>query len=324
MVKHRFLGNARIDKGLRIREGVYAYNYYDLLSALKEMSDAEFKDLITEKHSFFTDWILDEIEDALLSSKLKKCSSRKKYISLLSERIKELEAESEEVSGLLEKKRVLQERKNKIFPYVWFAVYGVLIAALLLQYSYYEERIDILSAESDFFYKELMETNKEIFSLHDELIEKEESVERLEYLLKEFEERNEALLRQINVLALDPILTPASRVSREDILLKQDEIIIRIDNPVSTSIADTGSMLPLISHDTKVIQIQPSNHSEIQPGDIISFDNGEGRRIIHRVIETGFDEEGWYAVTKGDNALLEDSERVRFSQIRRVLVAIIY
>jgi uncharacterized protein (UPF0248 family) len=46
--------------------------------------------------------------------------------------------------------------------------------------------------------------------------------------------------------------------------------------------------------------------------------------IIHRVVKIGQDSEGWYAILKGDNLSQEDPEKVRFDQVQRVVVAIIY
>ena len=46
--------------------------------------------------------------------------------------------------------------------------------------------------------------------------------------------------------------------------------------------------------------------------------------IIHRVIDTGRDKEGTYYITKGDNNPVKDSEKVRFNQIKGLLIAIIY
>ena len=46
--------------------------------------------------------------------------------------------------------------------------------------------------------------------------------------------------------------------------------------------------------------------------------------IIHRVIETGYDEQGWFAVTKGDNLKEKDPEKVRFNQIVGLVVGVLY
>jgi hypothetical protein len=38
----------------------------------------------------------------------------------------------------------------------------------------------------------------------------------------------------------------------------------------------------------------------------------------------GYDKEGWYAVTKGDNTGMNDPDKVRFEQIKFVLVGVLY
>ena len=69
-------------------------------------------------------------------------------------------------------------------------------------------------------------------------------------------------------------------------------------------------MDPVIDFGSNAIEIVPQNQSDIHPGDIISYNNTRGDAIIHRVLRTGEDEFGWYAITKGDNAQEADKERI--------------
>jgi hypothetical protein len=46
--------------------------------------------------------------------------------------------------------------------------------------------------------------------------------------------------------------------------------------------------------------------------------------IIHRVVYKGQDEQGTYFIMKGDNLPTSDPGRVRFSQMERVVVGLIY
>ena len=66
-------------------------------------------------------------------------------------------------------------------------------------------------------------------------------------------------------------------------------------------------MDPVLDNGTNAIEVVPQSFDEIGTGDIISYEmesiNGT---IIHRVIEIGFDSEGWYAITKGDNLEFQD------------------
>ena len=62
---------------------------------------------------------------------------------------------------------------------------------------------------------------------------------------------------------------------------------------------------------------------QIKPGDIVSFSYGQDT-IIHRVLTTNYDDKGWYMITKGDNNNKPDPKKIRFDQVRRLVVAIIY
>lgn len=91
-------------------------------------------------------------------------------------------------------------------------------------------------------------------------------------------------------------------------------------------VTDTKSMEPLINKNTKVVETTSFTQSDIQVGDIISFTNTNafGNNVaLHRVIEQGTDEQGWYAITKGDNNVYSDG-KTRFSNIQGLVIAIIY
>lgn len=82
-------------------------------------------------------------------------------------------------------------------------------------------------------------------------------------------------------------------------------------------IAGTGSMKPTYSRDMVVIELIPKNESDIQVGDIISF-NVSDSPIIHRVIEIGEDDFGWYCLTKGDNNKVPDNVTLRFEDVHGI------
>jgi len=84
-------------------------------------------------------------------------------------------------------------------------------------------------------------------------------------------------------------------------------------------------MDPVLDEKANAIEIIPKSNNNIHVGDIISYksDYADGT-IIHRVIRIGNDEKGWYCIVKGDNNQSPDPGKIRFNQIKRVLVAIIY
>ncbi len=119
--------------------------------------------------------------------------------------------------------------------------------------------------------------------------------------------------------------SPSDWVSEEDIHVFGDRVTID-GNFHWASFKDTNSMDPLLDSTANAIQIVPEHPSQISVGDIISYKPKKGYEgtVIHRVAHIGEDENGLYFIAKGDNNPKADSERIRFNQIKRVTVAIIY
>ena len=119
--------------------------------------------------------------------------------------------------------------------------------------------------------------------------------------------------------------SPRTRISQDQIKVYGDKVVIELKDAEWASFADTNSMDPVLDAGDYAIQIIPKIPSEIQIGDIISYkSNLVDATIIHRVIEINQDKDGWYATTKGDNSNTKDPEKVRFGQVKRVVVAVIY
>ncbi len=120
-------------------------------------------------------------------------------------------------------------------------------------------------------------------------------------------------------------LSPKDRVSEDDIRILKDRVILNLSDSFWARFADTNSMDPIIDKGANSIELKPKNESDLQIGDIISYDSSVFNSIIvHRVIDINYDENGWFAVTKGDNNEAADPEKIRFGQIKGVLAAIIY
>ncbi len=119
--------------------------------------------------------------------------------------------------------------------------------------------------------------------------------------------------------------SPNDWIKEEQIKVYNDRVIIEIENPEWASFTNTNSMDPVIDETAHAIQTVPKSAQDINVGDIISYksDYAEGI-IIHRVIKIGGDEDGWYCIARGDNNPTQDPGKIRFNQITRVLVAIIY
>jgi signal peptidase I len=118
---------------------------------------------------------------------------------------------------------------------------------------------------------------------------------------------------------------PNDHISEEDITVLDDRVIIRVSNPQWARFAPTGSMKPIFDQNSNAIEVVPKDPAEIREGDIISYSvDGMDNSVIHRVVSTGYDGNGWYAVVKGDSNTTADNAVVRWTQVRRLVVAIIY
>jgi hypothetical protein len=119
--------------------------------------------------------------------------------------------------------------------------------------------------------------------------------------------------------------SPSDWIKEEQIKVYKDRVIIEIPDAEWAKFTDTNSMDPVLDKTANAIEIVPKNYDDLKKGDIISYSipNVQGI-IIHRIVETGFDEDGWYAITKGDNVEKNDPLKIRFENIKRVVVAIIY
>lgn len=117
---------------------------------------------------------------------------------------------------------------------------------------------------------------------------------------------------------------PTDYLSSENIEFKEDKIIIHIPNATMSlsKYADTGSMLPVLNENTNGIKIVPKTESEINVGDIITFERDDFL-IVHRVIKKGTDSHGTYFITKGDNNLFSDG-KIRFKDILYKTIVLVY
>lgn len=125
--------------------------------------------------------------------------------------------------------------------------------------------------------------------------------------------------------------SPANRITEDDIIVHEKEVIINKSNIQWSRYAATLSMDPVIDVEANGLELIPDSPNELQVGDIIAYRFAQTNSgvedeviIVHRIYATGYDEEGWYAITKGDNLKNPDPYKVRFDQILRVLVGILY
>lgn len=119
--------------------------------------------------------------------------------------------------------------------------------------------------------------------------------------------------------------SPKDRISEDQILVNRERIQINLQDATWATFTDTNSMDPVIDAGANAIEVTPRNEKDLQVGDIVAYESeyADGT-IIHRIAHIGIDDEGTYFIMKGDNNPTSDPGKVRFSQIKKVVVAIIY
>ena len=119
--------------------------------------------------------------------------------------------------------------------------------------------------------------------------------------------------------------SPGDWIKENQIKVYDNKVIIELKDAEWASFTDTNSMDPVLDETANAIEIIPKSTDDIHVGDIISYNSGYADgTIIHRVIKIDKDNKGWYCIVKGDNNQSPDPGKIRFNQIKRVLVAIIY
>ena len=126
-------------------------------------------------------------------------------------------------------------------------------------------------------------------------------------------------------ISSNELKSPSDWIKESEIELSKNQVIINIDNATWVQFTDTNSMDPVIDIGSNAIEIKPSSPDVLKIGDIISYDSNRIKgNIIHRIISIEEDENGIYFITKGDNNQRIDPEKIRFDQIKGVVVGILY
>ncbi|MBI5389902.1 hypothetical protein HZB02_00250 [Candidatus Woesearchaeota archaeon] len=128
-------------------------------------------------------------------------------------------------------------------------------------------------------------------------------------------------------IVLPDIASPYDWVAENNILINPHAVSFSVPGYELgwASFADTHSMDPTLDATAHAIQIMPHGTADIHRGDIVTYRSSlSGQSVVHRVVAIAADESGWYVLMKGDNNPDLDPEKVRFNQIERVVVAIIY
>jgi signal peptidase I len=129
-------------------------------------------------------------------------------------------------------------------------------------------------------------------------------------------------IRDLGLGGADVVSAPSDHVSEDDIIVLGDRVILRIEGVTLSNYVDSGSMVPVLDKGANGIRVVPSNESDVEVGDIVSF-RSSGILIVHRVAQKGVDNEGVWFEVKGDANLVGDG-KIRFEDIEYVTVGILY
>ena len=298
--------------------GVIIRNIYELAEEIKNLDEWSFVYHSNIDHDDFANWIKQALGDSEFAAQLKKERNREKYVKKIETRIKKLES-----MVYLDEKFVTPAKKvsKKIITGT-----NIRFAVLILT---------IFLVTSLFFYTQ-PDYTKDITNIENQILDLKERNLMLNRLLiqsltkqQELDESKPASQESpgdIDIFfSYKEKFAPQDRIKEEQVKVYEDKVVIDLENATWAKFVSTGSMVPTLSEDANAIEIVPQSPKDINVGDIISYisPNEEGI-IIHRVVETGEDEQGWYAITKGDNNKLNDPYKVRFEQVERVLIGIIY
>jgi len=200
----------------------------------------------------------------------------------------------------------------------WLLIFGILTLLVLVVLQ--QEKIAGLQDDATYTEVYVASLEEQARALHENVILQNQKVRNVSQELSEVTaERNAYILREDNIT----LAGPQKRVDISDVVISEDAAMINIEELTPGIIAPSGSMFPLLQKDTIVLEKAPEDFNELLPGDIIIF-TYKDTRIIHRIVSVGWDEEGWYANTKGDNNPLADPFKVRFADVKGVVVGIIY
>jgi len=119
--------------------------------------------------------------------------------------------------------------------------------------------------------------------------------------------------------------SPYDRVSESQIHVYDDKVVVEVPDVEWASYADTHSMEPVLKAGANGLELIPKSENDIHVGDIVAYkaDWSDGL-VVHRVVDSSMDSLGAYYTLKGDNNSSVDPGKVRFSDMRYVLIGVLY
>ena len=228
------------------------------------------------------------------------------------------------------KKRVAISSEGKesenalVFLLILTAVIIIIILAALfyslVQYSKAREMRILANASS----ADCVPCEQKVFLLYNDTLQLKAAVALLENELNESERLNLLLQKRLNATSSISAID-FSRISRDQVQIYPDRVVLQATNVFPVKFTNSTSMYPFINQNVFALQVRPQSPDDLAVGDIIGFQSKAfNTLIIHRIVQVGYDTDGWYAVTKGDTNTQPDPGKVRFSDVQGVLIGLIY
>jgi len=120
-------------------------------------------------------------------------------------------------------------------------------------------------------------------------------------------------------------LSSFDHINEEQIKVSPDNVQIDVIDATWTRFEDSNSMDPMIDIGANGIQVMPTAQDDLHEGDVVLYTSQYTDKIlIHRIVSIDNDEQGWYALMKGDNNMELDPGKARYGDIKGILVSVIY
>ena len=310
----KVLKDVSCERAFWFNNGVVVRNIYEFLSELKQLNDHYFVYHCNDKHDDFASWIGGILGDIELAENLNGIRDKDKYIHLIEHRIRHLEHKHKlQVLRTITANAVKSwfNRHNISFKVIVVILVLAIVVTSVIQYSSVKN-MRIVSEKLRY-----IEQKDSCFDSY--LNQKINMMESKNYTQLELTCPKDYTLI-VNDADLENL---PSRISQEDITVYTDRIVIAINNASWAVFRNTSSMLPVLNHNTKAVELTPEKISDINIGDLISYTSGKDI-IVHRVVGKERDSQGYYLITKGDNNQEIDAEKVRFDKVQGIVVMLIY
>lgn len=300
------------DKAFWFKNGVKVTNIYELARELKSCDAAIFSYHVTSDRDDFAAWIGGVIGDFILAERLRHIKNQNAYIKSIERRI-----------TYHERLATMNTLRKIVFAntFEWMISSGIIkkvvililiLLTLSLIYVQYQslQHIEKLNEKLS-----LLEQKNACYNQYYD--------QRITSIAKNVPVKELECLKEYSLPLYDDVERRPAIISSDDIIVLPDRVIIKVNNASWATFTNSSSMLPVINHNTRSIEITPQSMDSINIGDVVAYTRNQDI-IIHRVISKGVDDIGPFLIMKGDNNPVVDAQKVRFEEVTGVVIAFIY